>query len=233
MVAASTPTLLDFHETFEASVETHTLLSALSGSNLVLGSWNDRAKNSYVVKFLPEDHRTDIDAIIRAVDNGAEDDGESRTNEEHCVPQDLKRLCNLYHLRLEFIFDEVTEGDTSTLKELLLHLPLLSTLRVSFDCLSFEDHRVVHRLPEFISEKLHWGYLRDLSLQAMYTPNAKLRALMTRHAETLRSLELKHISFAAPGKLAEPYPGSLRPALYHKHLYHAILRLCDPHIAFG
>lgn len=106
-----------------------------------------------------------------------------------------KALPALRHLCLEFELVLDDDVQTTSLADMVANLPSLLSLRLSFDYLSFENPYASINLSQIVDSTLTWQYLSKLSLQAVVTTEEFIRDLLSRHANTLRSLELSNIRF--------------------------------------
>ena len=99
------------------------------------------------------------------------------------------------HLSLEFQrVDGAFKNRRDMLREVVNSASELQTLEISF---IFLDNQGGPRmqLSHFLSRHTHWSSLRRLKLEAIATSQLELIDLLSRHATTLRSLELGHILF--------------------------------------
>jgi hypothetical protein len=114
------------------------------------------------------------------------------------LSEHFQSLSSLRHLNLEFEFEHDKLWSSSGLSKLLAHLPALESLRLSFDYIPFHEGTSAN-LEDFVGRSRPWTSLRKLSLQAVNTSDRVLRKVLTKHAITLRWLELTHINLWEPG----------------------------------
>lgn len=106
-----------------------------------------------------------------------------------------KALTALRHLSLEFKLVLEDDVQSTFLADMVANLPSLLSLRLSFDYLSFDNPHASINLSQVIDSNATWRYLSKLSLQAVVTTEEFIRGLLSRHANSLRSLELSNIRF--------------------------------------
>jgi len=101
-------------------------------------------------------------------------------------------------LSLEFSYSHAVDNRTSTLFGMISRSPSIQSLRLSFTQLDVKNSRLNVQIPTVINKARYWEHLRELSLQAVMTTEDYLRDILSKHANTLRSLELSNIDFANP-----------------------------------
>ncbi|KAK0126840.1 hypothetical protein ONS95_008419 [Cadophora gregata] len=104
-------------------------------------------------------------------------------------------LANLTGIDLQFEHSYVNGLSDTSLSHIFSNAPLLQHIAVSFKSLVSTLYRYNRhaRISDFISETQCWKDLKHLSLEHLVTTDAELRNLVTRHRNSLRSLELKHV----------------------------------------
>lgn len=200
-----------FWNIVEARTTSPVRLSALIGKYLSLKDWNKRATGCAIFKPLPEGYRLTVPVMLAAEKEEEEEDSDKADkarNEELDTVEDegvqhLQCLSDLKILKLEFYKCDMFPESTSMVAKLLQNLPKLRVLRISFEELPWSDREWVARIPEVIYPNVTWAHLSNLSLQALYTSSNDLRGLMRRHAGTLRSLHLAHMTFSRPTRGVE------------------------------
>lgn len=124
------------------------------------------------------------------------------------LSEHFQDLSPLRYLSLDFHIVYHQPWSTSELSKLLVHLPELQSLRLSFGgCLSFTNSENAN-LEDIMGGSRRWTSLKSLSLQAIVTSDKFLRGFLTSHAKTLRWLELSYTNLWEPSHdLSEDWDG--------------------------
>jgi hypothetical protein len=101
-------------------------------------------------------------------------------------------------------------SNTSTLANLLNHMPSLQSLELFFGAPTASPKYLNFNisLDKIISENSLWKHLASLSLHAFATSESSLRKLLLDHSTTLSSLELANVVFRHPSGDKGPKGGS-------------------------
>jgi hypothetical protein len=110
-------------------------------------------------------------------------------------PNGFRNLSSLQRLTLEFFHDStpVREEGLTNLSKLLESLHKLRHLRISFGFIAIPHPLAAPALRFVMTKDVHFPYLRTFSMQAFIAPEKLLRAFLSSHSSTLRSVELSEI----------------------------------------
>lgn len=115
--------------------------------------------------------------------------------------------CHNFLLHLDYPDDDI--GSRAVIvSQMIAGAPYLRTLNISFEYLSHNAPEANINLSQLIELRCYWPNLKRLALQAIYCTNEALRAFLTSHASTLRTLKLAYIDLVQNPATPNDYTGS-------------------------